>query len=126
MKSIRHGVFETNSSSTHSLTICSGEEWDRFMKGDVYLNEDAWSSFSSNKDKRLVTKEEAIEILTNNKYPPEINLSEISDDELNIFFRDNGVYNNENYWDEYLESFSEKYTTKNGETVVAFGQYGHD
>lgn len=37
MIQIRKGVFETNSSSTHSLTVCTKEEWDQFVKGEVVL-----------------------------------------------------------------------------------------
>ena len=55
-RQIRRGVFETNSSSTHSLTMC--------LKSD--------------------------------------------------------------YEDDYLESYYDEFTTKSGETVVAFGYYGHD
>jgi hypothetical protein len=32
---IRQGVFETNSSSTHSFTICHKEDYDRWVKGEI-------------------------------------------------------------------------------------------
>lgn len=35
---IRRGVFETNSSSTHSLTICSKEDFEKFKNGELVLN----------------------------------------------------------------------------------------
>ena len=35
---IRHSVFETNSSSTHSLSIISKEQSDLLDKGEVYIN----------------------------------------------------------------------------------------
>lgn len=35
MKQERKGVFETNSSSTHSLTIASQEEYDKWEKGEL-------------------------------------------------------------------------------------------
>jgi hypothetical protein len=41
MRQIRHGVFETNSSSTHSLTICSDEEYKKFESGELVCS--AWS-----------------------------------------------------------------------------------
>ena len=41
-KQIRRGVFETNSSSTHSLTMCSEEEFEQWKKGEVLF--DAWGS----------------------------------------------------------------------------------
>lgn len=39
MKQIRYGVFETNSSSTHSLTICSDEEYKKFESGVLVWDE---------------------------------------------------------------------------------------
>ncbi len=36
---IRQGVFETNSSSTHSMTITTKEEWLKFKNGELYFNE---------------------------------------------------------------------------------------
>lgn len=35
MKQIRQGVFETNSSSTHSLTICTEEDYNKFINGQL-------------------------------------------------------------------------------------------
>ena len=40
MKQIRRGVFETNSSSVHSLTICPEEQFDLWKTGMV--NFDKW------------------------------------------------------------------------------------
>lgn len=41
MKQIRRGVFETNSSSTHSITICTREEFEKFENGELVC--DMWS-----------------------------------------------------------------------------------
>lgn len=38
MKQVRKSVFETNSSSVHSLTFCTVEEYEKFMKGDLALS----------------------------------------------------------------------------------------
>ena len=35
---IRQGVFETNSSSTHSITICPKTDYDQFVEGKFLLN----------------------------------------------------------------------------------------
>ena len=37
-RQIRNGVFETNSSSTHSLSIISKEQSDLLDKGELYIN----------------------------------------------------------------------------------------
>lgn len=36
MLNIRHGVFETNSSSVHSLTMCSGKQMQDWKDGKIY------------------------------------------------------------------------------------------
>ena len=54
MKIIRLGVFETNSSSTHTMVIMSEEEYDKWRKGELlkYRWED-----------KFITKEENDEII---------------------------------------------------------------
>ncbi len=39
MKVIRRGVFETNSSSTHSITLCTKEEYEKWKKGEFLFDE---------------------------------------------------------------------------------------
>ena len=34
-RQIRRGVFETNSSSVHSITMCSEDEYDKWIKGEL-------------------------------------------------------------------------------------------
>ena len=41
-RQIRRGVFETNSSSTHSLTMCSEEEFEAWKRGEVLFKK--WGS----------------------------------------------------------------------------------
>lgn len=38
MKQIRIGVFETNSSSTHTLVVCTDEELEKWKKGEIIYN----------------------------------------------------------------------------------------
>ena len=38
--SIRRGVFETNSSSTHTITMCSEEEYNKWKNGELVF--DRW------------------------------------------------------------------------------------
>jgi hypothetical protein len=44
---IRQGVFETNSSSTHSLCICTKEEFEKFKNGELLHD---WGSLVERKD----------------------------------------------------------------------------
>jgi len=38
MIQVRHNLFETNSSSTHSLVITTNDEWRRFMNNELVLD----------------------------------------------------------------------------------------
>lgn len=111
MRTIRIGVFETNSSSVHSLTMCSQEDYDKFLAGELYRYKDELVSeekikekFEEQKDKRWGTqdyekfKEEAIEERT--------------------------FATSDNFCHEEYEKFSYSYTTKSGDKVVAFGYSG--
>ena len=123
-KQIRRGVFETNSSSVHSLTMCSGEEYQKWENGKVL--------FWGERDK-FATKEEIIEELKNMRYSwgnkelyyPDVNWDD--EDEVSDVFSDERIKTCEEYFEnEWYETFEDRYTTPSGDEVVAFGYYGHD
>ena len=122
MKQIRQGVFETNSSSVHSLTMCSGEEYKKWSDGEVLY----WGE----RDK-FGTKEEIINELKNITwyngglcYP---NVDWNDEDALHDIFMDERIKTYTEYFDNYyFETFRQRHTTASGEEVVAFGYYGHD
>jgi hypothetical protein len=118
MRVIRRGVFETNSSSTHSLTLCSKEDYDKWSKGEMLCG-----------DGTLFTREEAINELKTDKWfnKRNPNFDFTDEDAVNEALRDNDYKTCDEYFDdEYLETFENTYTTKSGEKVVAFGKYGYD
>lgn len=128
MKQIRYGVFETNSSSTHSITMCSNDDYRKWERGEVFFLQDCWGSDSEFKSKDFVTVEELRDILAKNKYY-DGDVSLVTDEDLYNVCRgaDIDVYTAEDYWDdEYLEGYDSTYTTPSGEVVVAFGKYGYD
>ena len=62
-RQVRRGVFETNSSSTHSLTMCLQSDYDRWTSGEVLLfRGSGWCYPEGNKPQKngFYTKEEAI------------------------------------------------------------------
>ena len=129
MKQIRNGVFETNSSSVHSITMCMKSDYDKWVDGEVYFNQDGgWSSTSPYKDKQFVTKEEVIDILVNNKYRSEDKeeLESLDQDDFEECIREHEFYTCDNHGGDYYEGFSDSFITPNGEEVVAFGYYGND
>jgi hypothetical protein len=90
MKTIRRCVFETNSSSTHSITIVSEEEFELWKNGK--LLHDPW----------------------NNEL---VSIPDENDEDLETY---------SDWEDNDSETFITKYTTKNGDKIVAFGTYGCD
>lgn len=121
-RQIRYGVFETNSSSTHSLTMCSKDEYDAWEKGEVLYWEDK---------NKFGTREEIIEDLKNKRwYNGTLVYGDVNwDDEDEVYdvFHDERIQTCNDYFDdEYLECYEETYTTPSGDVIVAFGKFGHD
>lgn len=120
---VRRGVFETNSSSTHSLTMCSKTDYDKWRDGELLLND----SYSFELKGDFVTREDAISALKNYEYCPD-DLNFDDEEAVNKELRNCDVYTYDEYSnanDEY-EWFRQEYETKSGEKVVAFGHYGWD
>lgn len=105
-RQIRFGVFETNSSSVHSLTIVTPEEFEKFKAGDLIMFYE-----------ELMTKEQALEKALKSPWRTGATIESLEDDgELKTF---------DDYSNEY-ETYEKSYTTKSGDEIVAFGYYGHD
>jgi len=54
---IRKGVFETNSSNTHNLTLFSDSDWKKYNNGELFR--------SSGCDNTLITRDEAVKKINN-------------------------------------------------------------
>lgn len=138
MLQMRKNVFETNSSSTHSITMCTQDEYSSWSNGDVLFNDGWWSvdNTSEFKNKKFVTREQAEDIIKKDKFYGGEDISKLSDDELAFGYCDETdeyhdgyeLYTFESYLksNEYLEQFQTEYTTPSGDVVVAFGSYGYD
>lgn len=124
---IRWGAPETNSSSTHAITMCAQADLDAWKAGEVYLNHGSYGSTSEHRDKRFVTRDEAIDILTKHHYRSEADnagLAALDAEALEELLQKNGISTYAGYFDEEYEEFEESFVTPGGETVVAFGYYG--
>lgn len=95
-RQIRLGVFETNSSSTHTLTICSEKDFDLWVEGVYVL--DTWAD-------QLVDR-------------ANVNWEDADEWDYQSY--------NEWCEDGYLEIYTKKFTTPSGDRVVVFGKYGYD
>lgn len=121
-RQIRRGVFETNSSSVHSITMCTSEEYEKWKNGEIFF----WGD-----EDKFGTKEEIIEEMKVKRWwsgklrYPDTNWED--EDEVFDIFSDENVKTYDEYFEnEWFETYSDTYTTPNGEEVVAFGYYGHD
>ena len=99
-RQIRRGVFETNSSSVHSLTMCMESDFNKWVAGEL-----VWSRWG----------DELVPITDEIK-------KSIEEDEREYLTYEQ--FNDYDYID--YETFEDSYTTSNGETVKSFGYYGHD
>lgn len=128
MKTIRQGCFETNSSSTHSITLCMENEFEKWKNGELYWNR--W-------DEKLVPKEEVEkefakireEFISEN--PGFDENDEEWQEELEKYINEDGKtyysyedFNNYDYME--YETYEDSFKTPNGEKVIAFGYYGQD
>lgn len=121
-RQIRKGVFETNSSSTHSLTMMMKSDYKRWEKEGLYLFNGYTYGWEFNKpvNNRLYTRDEAVEFVKSSRYYN-------TGDEINDkYLRDMYFVTFDDEGSEYLEGFYEEFTTPSGETIVAFGEYGYD
>ena len=110
-ETIRRGVFETNSSSTHSLTMCKEDVYTKWKNGELYFSR--W-------DKDFITKEEYEKILKKQcTCDRDDDYFEESDCDCDVEYM---TY--EKFWDDVSYDFETFEDTEFG--IVAFGYYGHD
>ena len=108
---IRRGVFETNSSSVHSITMCTGSDFDRWTDGELLFWED---------EKKFGTREEIIEDLKKSTWYdgklryPDINWDD-KDQVSDIFNDENIKMFNQYFQNDWFETYWEAYTTPGGE-----------
>lgn len=128
MKQVRSNTFETNSSSTHSICMCTKDQYDSWASDWDSLKAD--SVIYSNCEEKLVAVEEAVKYA--NRYHDYVELSDIFDtdspkhDDAVDYMRDEGFMTCDDFDDYTEESYYKEFVTPGGETVVAFGNYGWD
>lgn len=124
MKQIRRNIFETNSSSVHSLTICKREDYERWKTDGTYMYED-------DEGVHFVSQDEAIERYNSllPGYSPERMITKsMSDEEIEWQLKGWDMFTYDS-WCEYcagLSRYEEYASTEHGDRIVAFGYYGHD
>ena len=132
-KLIRRNVFETNSSNTHSLTLCSKNNYDRWANGEIFFS--PWyDTFVEDKDdyykKQYIRHEASIDWKEKtveyngvklsyenwdydtalNQFLTEENLNGISEEELNDYIAyvhgtETALFTMDDYFDYYCEYY---------------------
>lgn len=155
MIQIRAGVFETNSSSTHSLCIMTQSDFDKWVSGHngeyYFVDGDGYGysfnhCFSDGVGSGIYDKEtvkQAIEKYAHEyeeKYkdepwytPVDVDMLEHSDDdEVESRREDSRLWDLSIYtyddWCRYndeLEQYETPFTTPSGDDMIAFGAYGY-
>lgn len=135
MISIRRNIFETNSSSTHSLTMCSESEYDKWKNGELlyHIYHEKFKTKEQILEDAKNSREEYLEKQKNGEtlycYQEEYARAETNEDLLKIELDNKYWKTFDSFWDyvecEY-ETFEREYTASNGEKIIAFGYYGYD
>ena len=120
MIQVRNNIFETNSSSVHSITLCPEDEFKKWKNGELL--------FDRYNDKLISLKEaeglkEEMRIDRRKYYGD----SEDEYEDRGRFLTYNQFFDwqgDDNYMD-YMEKY-QSHQNINGVDVVAFGYYGHD
>lgn len=101
---IRNGIFETNSSMTHSLVICTKEEMEKWKAGELFLRR--WGD-------ELISKEEMDEEIALETYREREDFSSYDE-----FMSDYG------HWE--LEHDYGEFKTPSGDEMCWVAAYGRD
>lgn len=122
MRQVRNNVFETNSSSTHSIAICTENEFNLWMAGKLYKNSVWVHKMSTPLEKqKFLNIDEAITLIKSNRHYREKDEDENLDDYLAEF----GIYSYDRWGHDYEHEVT-YYTTPGGENIVVGCYYGID
>lgn len=145
---VRQGVFETNSSSTHTLTICSKDDYDKWKRGDVFWLNDSWHKLYTDKD--FVTPEELEELAEKyneeqqkrigegDKFAKMLDIDKVLNERPDYDSWEDSYYDTERsaleayttddfyVSNDELETYSRTFTSPSGDEMVAFGAFGYD
>lgn len=136
MIQVRNNVFETNSSSTHSISITSEENFNAWKEGLVKYDE--WeNSFTAVVEMTDTEKEACKEEYQRNKPSFYKEWEDLSEDDKNAQYMkyaeehthvDNDFLTYQEWKGRHsgCEFFTAHHTTEHGDKVVAFGYAGYD
>ena len=143
MITVRHNVFETNSSSTHSITICTRKQFDDWKAGKCFFNVETDTFIYPNEDSVKRYRQEAIDQYKSQRDsdPYSVKWDMLSPESQEKYISAHVKYkleqerssycsmsydNYRHYHKEGCEYTEIFYTTEHGDQIVAFGKGGYD
>ena len=133
-RQIRCGVFETNSSSVHTLTICDLDTYEKWINGELLF--DKWSEKFIKPIPKLsdLQKDDAKKAYIKSMKTYWKEWDELSIEEKEKWYCEYGLNHGllsegAQTYDEYFDNsytYAENYTTQSGDNIVVFGYYGCD
>ena len=138
MRQIRQGVFETNSSSTHSLTICTEDQYNDWKAGKIFYDdcqEEFVDKVQLTDREKMMAEEDYEEHYGSLVFYKKWN--ELTEEEKEVWYQryfiseikdsvDDIVTYQEYFGGGSLETYVQSYTTPKGEKLIAFGKYGYN
>lgn len=117
---IRSSVFETNSSSVHSMIMVNEEEYGQLECGEYYINQ-----YGDSSKGKIVYVDDIINEI---KQDSDVDINSMDENELEDLIEEYGYKSFDRFYEDNndYETFFEIYTTKSGERVYAIGYYGYD
>lgn len=138
MIKVRQGVFETNSSSTHSIIIVEDDDFQAWKKGEKFFIEDT-GKFVDKKEAEKIKKEIRFDCLMYNISNNKDRIIEAIEEDRLIEELDDSIEEDGDYifylpmsYDKFcnidrdLEQDYHTYTTKNGEKIHILCSYGNN
>ena len=119
MIQVRNNVFETNSSSVHSICLCSKDVYNRWAESRSEIEENSylWDKYSGN-------------MIPIGEILSEIPMTFDEAKRINFSCLPARYYTVERYdgymSDQWFEEYHTETTSPSGDEMVAFGYYGHD
>lgn len=115
MLQIRRDVFETNSSSIHSLTIMEDDDFQDWKEGFKYYDFDRRMFYTFNEVQDKITQD---------------GIDPDDEDDWEEWCFENNVLTHDQFQEKcanmYLDTYIQMHTLKNGDTIWGVGYYGED
>ena len=123
MKQMRFNTFETNSSSTHSLVICTEKEFKDLKSGKLYIIDGEMKDLAE--ARKYIEKYYSYKLADFDKYLIDKDYSSLEDIlyDCEIYSYDQWIDTQDDYG---LETYERHFETPSGDKMVAWGRYGYN